>query len=121
MAIELSEVPDRFGKTLKAYMILVHCALGRQTVPYGELGEAIDEIPVNVGNPHLDRLAAYCVQHGLPSLVTLVVNKTTGQPGEGLELETGDIYRDRELVYDFNWLDYAPPSIQDLIDAWYAC
>lgn len=121
MVTILYEVPDRWGKTLKAYMILVHLASDRQTIRYGQLGDEIDEIAVNVGDPHLNRIEAYCVQNRLPNLVTLVVNQTTGQPGEGIELETGDIYKEREEVYDFNWLDIAPPTIEDLMYAWGKC
>ena len=51
--------------------------------------------------------------NNLPNLTSIVVNKDTGEPGDSyVPRET--LYGDRERVYDFPWLDYAPPTIQEL-------
>jgi hypothetical protein len=66
---------------------LITAALGRSTLTYGELGRALildPKLPLaNHLNRVLDIVSLRCIQAQEPSLAVLVVNSTTGEPGEG--------------------------------------
>ena len=66
---------------------------------YKVLGQQIREIERNV-KIHLNPIFNYCKKRGLPNLTVLVVNLTTGEPGDGSpETLSGSIYTDREKAY----------------------
>ena len=107
-----------WGRTLKAYMVLTLLAYRRQTITYGDLGNKIGEIAQNVGSPHLNRIANYCEEVGLPDLASLVVLKETGEPNPDGYGPLDNLYVDREAVYGFeDWFDVIPPTIQELQNA----
>jgi hypothetical protein len=60
----------------------------------------------------LGHLMHYCRQHQLPPLTVLVVNQTTGLPGEGLT--DADLNADREGVFNFDWYALVPPMPEEL-------
>jgi hypothetical protein len=54
----------------------------------------------------------YCRPTRLPPLTALVVNQTTGLPGDGLIAD--DLNGDRERVFGCNWYAIRPPSAREL-------
>lgn len=54
----------------------------------------------------------FCQEKQLPPLTVLVVNQETGLPGEGLST-LGEVNRDRESVFNFNWFSIEPPQNAD--------
>lgn len=97
---------------LAFYAVLVEVARLRQTITYGALVErakiAFSEnetvqnaIPVSVGR-RLDFVRAFTGQRQLPDLTSLVVNKSTGECGEGF---TRSFNPDdaRAQVFAYDW------------------
>ena len=104
---------DPLGKVVKTYLILVGMATRRQTIPYNYIAQETRVAARAVGGLCLDPISLYCQANNFPNLTSIVVNKETGEPGNSyVPRET--LYRDRERVYDFPWLDYAPPTFQEL-------
>lgn len=102
----------REGKTVKAYLILMFCAIQRQTITNGALADRIGEIPVRIG-PYLDRIHDYCERNALPRLAALTVNAATGEmAGKWGEGRAG-VHRIKEAAYNFPWLDIMPPTPGD--------
>ena len=64
--LNLMDAPPRWGRTLRTYLILIECAMTRQTITYGALGRLINEIPLAVSPRHLDPIYNYCEPNGLP-------------------------------------------------------
>ncbi len=54
----------------------------------------------------------FCRDHDLPALTVLVVNGTTGRPGEGFVLDD-DADVERERVFGFDWFSIEPPETGD--------
>ena len=105
--------PSGSGRTVKAYLVLVGHAVRRETITYGALKRKIDETPPNVRN-HLKLIFDYCEKNKLPRLVTLVVLRKSGEPGDDYSGPTESIYVDREAVYAYDWLELVPPTINEL-------
>ena len=117
MADKLLE-SGRMGRAVKTYLMLIGMATRRETTTYSHIASQTGNIASQaVGGLCLDPIAVYCRTNGFPSLTSIVVNKNTGEPG-GSYVSVHSVYRDREAVYDFDWLDYAPPTIEDLGAIW---
>jgi len=58
----------------------------------------------------------YCLQNKLPLLTVLVVNKTTGEPGLGLEPDA-DRGKLRERVYQYDWYGIVSPTLEEYQEA----
>ena len=54
----------------------------------------------------------FCRDHNLPPLTVLVVNSTTGRPGDGILLDH-DADAARERVFGFDWFSIEPPETED--------
>ena len=106
--------PPRWGRTLRTYLILIGCAMTRRTITYGTLGTLTDEIALNVSRTHLDPIYNYCEANGLPRLAVLGVNQRMGVPGDGYPGPRETIDADREVVYQYDWFNIAPPTIAQL-------
>ena len=66
-------------------------------------------------------VGVYCVDHGLPPLNVIVVNKETGGPGADVVLTPGSsVRKDQRRVYSYNWFGVRPPSIKALKDVYYS-
>lgn len=105
----LSRQPAR---AIQAWIILVGHATRRQTLTYSDLNHM-----VNFSNPrNLNRILEYimrfCNKHGLPSLTSIVVSKSTGVPGEGLP-DFDPAHHER--VFQYDWYGIFPPTIEELI------
>lgn len=100
----------RMGKVVKTYLILVGMATRRQTIRYEDLANEIEDVPPGVGRYLTDLYYRFLKKNSFPDLTAIVVSKVTGEPAEGHFFG----YREREKVYDFPWMDYAPPTISEL-------
>ena len=109
----LLDAPPRWGRTLRAYLILIGCAANRQTITYGELARLTHEFPFNVSSLHLDPIYFYCEANGLPRLAVLGVDRK-GVVGGGYPGPRETIAVDREEVYEYDWCNIAPPAIAQL-------
>jgi len=87
-----------------ALEILEETARNRTTITYGELGAAINVIPVRVGK-FLFELQQELNRAGYPPLNHLVVNKKSNIPGYNVNAPHGhkpiDTLKAREEVYQY--------------------
>ena len=102
-----------WGKTLKTYLILVGCATRRETITYGMIAKRIKVAEIGM-NVYLNRIHRYCEKNGLQPLTVLAVSVMTGEVGDGYPGPQEYIYRDRERVYEFDWLEISPPTLEEL-------
>ena len=100
------------GRLIKTYLILVCAATMRQTILYTDLASKTGVAPPGVGQLCLNPVYRFCKDNGYPDLSVLVVSRNTGEPAEG-HFDPATIYRQREEVYDFPWMDYPPPSVDE--------
>lgn len=107
------------ARALQIYLILIGAASRRETLTYGELGPMLGhERGGAFLAQQLGPLMAWCQQNGLPALTTLVVNKETGIPGDGLTaVRARDFPAEQQRVFDYDWYSLFPPSIDDLATA----
>lgn len=62
---------------------LVEAASKRATLFYGELIEKVDPYNIGILSAKLDRITGVELNEGRPMLCAIVINKSTGLPGEG--------------------------------------
>jgi alkylated DNA nucleotide flippase Atl1 len=111
---ELRTAPTR---ALQCYQILLGLAHERKTITYGQLAGIIGfEGPTALARI-LGHIMFWCSDNNLPHLTVLVVNQTTGLPGDGLS-RSSDLNADREKVFNFNWYNLLPPSVDELETAY---
>jgi len=102
---------------LRIWQVLVGAAHFRQVLTYKILADMIGIGPPGKGagvlSKPLGHVMDYCSSRSLPALTSIVVNRGTGIPGEGLTA-SADPVSERERVYDFNWYALDPPSLKDM-------
>ena len=104
-------------RALQAWQILISAAMHRQTHSYKTLSILMFGKPATgVLGGILGNIAFYCTENNLPPLTTLVVNETTGLPGEEIPVSQ-DLNSLRETVYKYDWYNLYPPTEQELKDA----
>lgn len=107
--------PTRPERALQVWIILIACAHSRQTLTYSNLADRMGYQDVRPIGQVLDYFFHYCIQHDLPPLTGLVVNKNTGLPGEGM----GEYdFSDQEQVFTYDWYNVIPPSPEDFEQAY---
>lgn len=104
-------------RAVQIWQILVGMAHTRRTTTYKELASLLGYAGAGVLGRQLGHIMFFCAQNELPPLTALVVNAETGLPGEGLETK-GELHREREQVFNFNWYALVPPSAEDYERAW---
>jgi hypothetical protein len=102
-------------RAAQIWPILVLSASRRQTLTYDLLGrltgvraEGLPEL--------LEPIQAYCLLEGLAPLTAIVVDRSTGLPGDGF-IKASDVPRAQEDVYARDWLSDGPPRAETLQDA----
>lgn len=107
------------ARALQIYLILIGAATRRETLTYGELGPMLGHVRGGAFlAQQLGPLMAWCKRNGLPAITTLVVNKETGLPGEGLtSVEDRDFPAEQQHVFDYDWYAIFPPTVEDLAAA----
>lgn len=117
MAIpKFSDAPTTRTRAIQIYQILVGAAHRREILTYQILAKLIGYKGAGVLDRQLGHLMYWCSQNNLPPLTVLVVNKSTGLPGWGL-VEAVDLNSDRERVFNFNWYELVPPTVENLPDS----
>lgn len=102
----------RYQRSLQIWTLLVCAARDRKCFTYGDVARVLGMKGAGVMSSFLDPVMRYCARNGYPPLTVLVVNKTSGLPGEGLTtLE--ETNADRERVFRFNWFAVRPPESDD--------
>lgn len=108
----------------KGWNILAKVANQKKLITYGELGKGIG-IHHRAIRFVLGVIQDYCIDHELPPLTILVINKSEGKPGDGFTAwDVEDIDNGLDQVYNFNWNNYQNPfefaingiTEKDLID-----
>jgi hypothetical protein len=98
-------------RAVQIWQILVGKAHNRQTLPYEMLAKLLGYGGAGMLGGHLEPVALYCRQNGLPPLTTLVVEKYSGLPS--VDLTDNDPNEDREAVFQRNWYSIYPPTAED--------
>jgi len=115
----LSYFADDSSQAKRGYqiwLILIGLAHRRANITYGQLADLIGFGGALALAGPLGCIMWYCIQHKLPPLTVLVVNKDTGTPSEGLGgVDDFDIARER--VFNYSWFDLVPPTVEELRDA----
>jgi len=102
---------------LRSYLVLIGCAADRQTVTYDALARRVKRGGPNLLARPLDAIARWCQQHNLPALACLVVEQATGLPGPGFTVVgRGEIPSEQQRVWDFDWFEILPPTIEELAE-----
>lgn len=102
------------ARALQAWQILISTAMNRQIHSYKSLSELMyGKSAQGVIAPILGHIADFCNKEGLPPLTTLVVNESTGLPGDGIPVD-GDLVAKREKVYAYDWYNIYPPTEEKL-------
>lgn len=104
------------SRALQIWLILIAKAHNRQTITYGMLADMMGFKGAGMLGGILDYIMKYCDQNQLPPLTVLVENKETGKPGSGLTT-IADSNKDRLAVFDYNWFNVIPPTIEELREA----
>ena len=107
------------ARAVQAWQILVGKAINRQTVTYEGLSKLMyGKEAAGVLAAILGHIAFYCQDNDVPALTTLVLEKGTGKPSDGIPLEPTRIDEEREKVYQYDWYDVYPPFEIDLAAAY---
>ena len=103
------------SRSLQIYLILIGAAKRRETMTYQMLADEIYEKPAqHVLGDKLEPLMQWCKANDLPALTALVVDKTTGEPREGLTTVIGGFPAEQQRVFAYRWNDLVPPTNEDL-------
>jgi len=100
------------ARALQIWQILIGLASNRQTITYGQLANLMGMGGAGVLAAMLDPVRLLCDANGLPPLTILVVNATTGLPGNGLP--QAELQAERERVFRQDWYAIYPPSEAEL-------
>ena len=98
-------------RALQVWSLLALAAMTRTVLTYEEVAD-LTGLPNNSGNV-LGYIYYYCVQHELPILSSLVVDKHTGKPSSGLYDNMG-IPVEHRRCFDHDWLQQGVPTIEQL-------
>ena len=102
-------------RAAQAWSLLAFAATNRQTLTYELVGKLTGMHAAGLGTV-LEPIQSYCLEHGLPPLSALVVNKSTGLPGQGF---TGamDVPHAFIQVFEHDWLATPCPTPEKLDEA----
>lgn len=94
---------------------------GEGYITYGDLAELMGKSRQSGRTlaRQLGTVGFYCLEHELPPLNAIVVNQSTGLPGENVLLSDGStLEKDQDSALNFNWFMIRPPSISMLRDVY---
>ena len=101
---------NRYERAAQIWGVLAWAARHRQTITYQQLSQVTGMYTPGLGNM-LAPIQAYCVHHKLPPLTVLVVQKSTGLPGEGFTAaQAVQTASDQARVFDYDWLEHGNPQ-----------
>lgn len=104
----------RSERAIQIWQVLIGLANNRQTITYENLAELIGmgNVAVSITQP-LELLMNYCKNNNLPPITILVVQKHSGQPGQGLTT-VEELNADREKVFNYEWYKLKPLQLSEL-------
>lgn len=105
------------NRALQIWQILIGFAYERKITTYGEIANILGYKGAGTLDRQLGHILHFCAQNKLPPLSVLVVNSETGLPGDGFDT-TGDLHKQREKVFNFDWFDIIPPTPTEFASAW---
>lgn len=85
----------------QVWPLLTFAAVHRQLLTYDILARHTGMHAAGFG-PILEHIQSYCLEHGLPPLTVIVVNKASGRPGEGF-VAASDLPQAFLNVFDYDW------------------
>ena len=106
----------REQRSQQLWSILVLAARSRQILTYEMIAQACGIPAPSIGD-FLRPIQQFCTEHELPPLTSIVVNKSTGMPGEGF-IAAHDVPRAHIDVFDMDWLEQVAPSSNQFADAY---
>jgi len=106
----------REQRAQQLWSILTLAARNRQILTYEIIGQACG-VPAPALGDFLRPIQQYCSENNLPPLTSIVVNKTTGIPGEGF-IAAQDVPRAQSDVFATNWLEQRAPSTEQFNEAY---
>jgi hypothetical protein len=103
-------------RAMQVWSVLVEAARNQRILSYSTLADLVG-LPQYGLAPILGAIQAYCQRNKLPPLTAIVINESTGLPGDrfpapGSTAGIGAL-RDQSLVFVFDWLKQKPPSEDD--------
>jgi len=102
-------------RAVQAWQILVGAAMNRQTLSYLRLSKLMyGKSAQGVLDRILGHIAFYCQDNQLPVLTCIVVNQTTGLPGQDIPILLDQLNAERERVYAEDWYDIYRPNARNL-------
>ncbi|MBM4294622.1 MAG: hypothetical protein FJ126_06935 [Deltaproteobacteria bacterium] len=104
-------------RSLQCWPILISRAKSKSILTYGDLANLINFPYPNLLSDILGHMLSFCKKNDLPLLNSIVVDKTTGIPGEGAELKAEQVPAIQMKVFAFDWFDIIPPTIEELKEA----
>jgi hypothetical protein len=103
-------------RALQIWSVLVLAARNQRVLSYATM-EALIGVPQYGLAPMLGAIEAYCQCKRFPRLTAIVIDESTGLPGEILPGQSGaarlEVLRDQSRVFVFDWLKHRPPSEED--------
>lgn len=110
---EASNVPKR---ALQIYLILIGAARRHEMLTYEQLSSLMGfDRAAGVLADRLGPIMRWCERNGLPALTAIVVNKTTGLPGAGLQTVDGNKFAlEQQRVFQHDWFAIFPPDVAEL-------
>lgn len=102
--------------SVRIWPLLVELAREHRTCTYGEIAAKLDYKGARPIISMLGGIMWYCLDHGLPPLAIVVVNKHTGKPGDGL-VRHGSVVSETSGVWGHDWSGERTPSMADFAAA----
>jgi hypothetical protein len=106
---------NAYLRASQIWPVLAWAATNRQTLTYGILGKLVG-VPARGLGHLLEPIHAYCVEHSLPPLTSLVVSSDSGIPGTGFHA-AADVPKALQAVFTFDWLALGGAPSADAFEA----
>ncbi len=106
----------REERAQQLWSILVLAARNRQVLTYEIVAQACGVPAPSVGD-FLRPIQQFCSENHLPPLTSIIVNKTTGLPGDGF-IAAEDVPRAQLQTFAKHWVEQLAPSAEQLADAY---
>jgi putative restriction endonuclease len=106
----------REERAQQLWSILVLAARNRQVFTYEIISQACGVPAPSIGD-FLRPIQQYCSENSFPPLTSIVVNKSSGLPGEGF-IAAPDVPRAHISVFAKNWLEEQTPSAELFAEAY---
>ena len=103
-------------RALQIWSVLVAAARNQQVLSYATVQDLVG-VPEHALTPLFGSIEAYCRSKQYPCLTAIVIDESTGLPGDILP-SPGDatglkVLRNQSRVFVFDWLKQRPPSEDD--------